>query len=190
MFEILKSYLNRYVHFEENELLFFFSQLKPTVYQKKEFLLKKEQICSQYFFILKGVVHFHHTNANGKEHTTMYGIDKWWVTNYDSFIHQTPSNINIQALEDTEVLILDKSSFDKILINIPKFERFFRIITEKAYIASQRRIEHLTQLSTEERYTNFIKETGNFAQRIPQYTLASYLNCTPEFLSTIKALKK
>ena len=187
MFDILFNYMNRYVSFTKEDIHNFIQFTTQETYNKKNILLKEGQVCNQYFFILKGIIRIYQYSPKGKEIITLFGKENWWITDHESFTLQTPSSQYIQALEKLEILSLTHHNYEKALCSNPKLERFFRIITERAYIASQRRTLHLTQLSIEDRYHTFVNGTDGFTHRIPQYMLASYLDCTPEFLSTIKA---
>ena len=105
-------------------------------------------------------------------------------------INKIPSKLYIQATENTELLVLPQEKFDELCQKVPQTERLFRIIMEKSYIASQKRISYMFSLSGEELFNDFISTNPYFTQRVPQYMIASYLGMTPEFVSKIKAIKK
>jgi len=119
-----------------------------------------------------------------------FGIENWWLSNFDSLYNQTPSEINIQAAEDSLVLKISKTQLDSFLKNSLELNQYFRHIHEKVRVADQRRIQFMYTLSGEELYDVFYKHNPHFVQRVPQYMLASYLGFTPEFLSKIRARKK
>jgi CRP-like cAMP-binding protein len=107
-----------------------------------------------------------------------------------SFITQQPGNINIDAIEESDILILSKEKREDLLINIPKFERYFRIIIEKSLVANRQRIIERLSLTAKERYNNFCNTYPTLINQIPQKQIASYIGITPEFLSKIRTLKK
>jgi CRP/FNR family transcriptional regulator len=128
-------------------------------------------------------------NKKELEQITHFGLEGWWVTDFDSLDTQKPSRFYIQALEDTEVMVWTTDIQAELTRAIPQLETYFRKILQRAYAASQRRIEFLHNNSDEERYRNFSTWFPSFVQRVPQYMLASYLGFTPQFLSKIRAKK-
>ncbi len=189
MKEQLHLYLNRYVPFSEEEINSFYSYLTIQTFQKKEFILKEGEVCKIKFFITKGLIRTFKINDKGNENIIHFGIENWWMTNMESFINQQPSLLYIQALEDTTMLTISKANLEKAYTAIPKLERVFRIITEKMFIAIERKNEHYVKMNSKERYHVFINELKAFSQRVPQYMIASYLDITPEYLSELKKNK-
>lgn len=186
MKEQLKRYFSRYVEFSEIEIDTICSRLKIKTFEKKEYVLREGQICKNNFFILNGLVRSFYRNNKGIEKITLFALENWWVTNMESFINQTPSHSSIQALEKTKVVFINKKELEKLYISIPKLERLFRIITENMLIAIQRRSDIYLQMKSKERYDNLIQHFPDFAQRVPQYMIASYLEITPEYLSELR----
>lgn len=185
----LINYIRRYIGISEEEIRIFQDHLHKKALKKKEFLLREGQICRARYFITKGILRLFYLDKKENEQIIHFGVEHWWITDYDSLLNEHPSHLNIQALEDVELLVLNQSSFDQLCFQLPKVERFFRIIMEKTYIAAQRRMEYMFSLSGEEIYKTFFEANPEFVLRIPQYMLASYLGFTPEFLSKIKAKK-
>ena len=116
----------------------------------------------------------------------MFAFADWWITDMRCFVKQLPSDTYIQALEESEVGEISKSSFDQLFEKIPKFERLFRILMQNAYIREQTRmLEHLT-CTAEARYEKYISKYPQIEQLVSQKHIASYLGITPEFLSFTK----
>ncbi|MGH1386490.1 Crp/Fnr family transcriptional regulator [Kordia sp.] len=182
----LFTYLNRYVSFESEEIDLIFNSLSQKTFHKKEFLLAQYQVCKHRFFILEGLVRYYKTDSDGNENISLFGIENWWITNLDSFINEVPSHNAIQAVENTTVLYISKSDLELLYEKVPKLERAFRIITEKTLIAIQRKDEIYMKQNSKERYYSLVDTIPNFAQRVPQYMIASYLDITPEYLSEIR----
>lgn len=182
----IKAYFNRYVTFSDAEIDMVYAQLKQQTFKKKEFLLKENDVCKYNFFILKGVIRTYYIDDRGNEKITQFAIDNWWVTNMESFINKTPSLQYLQAVEDTIVLYISKDTLETLYKSLPKLERLFRIITENMLIANLRKTDVFFQMKRKERYTGFIKQLPHFAQRVPQYMIASYLEMTPEYLSDLR----
>lgn len=186
----LIDYIKRYVDFSTEEVEIFNSFLKPKSINKKEYLLKEGQACKSRYFITKGCIRLFYINEKGNEQIIHFGIEDWRITDYESLVNKIPSKLYIQAIEHTELLELPESSFDELCSKIPKVDRLFRKIMEKTYIASQKRIEYINNLSGEEFLETFISSNPIFSQRVPQYMIASYLGMSPEFVSKVRGKKK
>lgn len=186
MKEQIKSYFNRYVKLDDYEIDKLYSRLSIKTFNKKEFLLEQNKTCDQTFFITRGLVRSFHTDEKGIENINQFAIENWWVTNTESFIKNTPSSDAIQALEKTTCLCLSKSNLEALYISTPKLERVFRMIAENTLIAIQRKDKIYMKQSSKERYFNLVNNFPDFAQRVPQYMIASYLDITPEYLSEIR----
>ncbi|MCQ9633800.1 Crp/Fnr family transcriptional regulator [Chryseobacterium sp. WG23] len=186
---ILKN-ISRHISLSGQEISYFISLLKEKKVQKKELILKQQQVCKEISFVQSGVLRAFYMDAAGKESTIMFAVSDWWITDMFCFINQQPAMLNIEALEDSVILQLQKDSLDELYLKIPKFERFFRIMMQNAYIREQLRIIENLSLSAEERYDSFLQKYPLAAQRVTQKQIASYLGVTPEFLSTIKINKQ
>jgi CRP-like cAMP-binding protein len=116
----------------------------------------------------------------------MLAIDDWWVTDMYSYVMGKPAMLHISAIEDTSVFQLPKDDLEILFLKVPKFERFFRILMQNAYIREQLRVIQNLSMSAEERYLNFLKKYPLLVQRISQKQIASYLGVSPEFLSTVR----
>ncbi|BDS11316.1 Crp/Fnr family transcriptional regulator [Aureispira anguillae] len=188
--EQLKKYLLRYVKFSDQEIAIIYKALTVKTYNKKDFLLREGQICRQYFFLTKGLVRSFYIDEKGTEKITEFAIENWWLTEIESLKMECPSMVNIQAVEKTSVLCLSKTNLETLYRTIPKLERFFRLITENKLIAIQRRANFFMKRNSKERYEFFISRLAHFAQRVPQYMVASYLEITPEYLSELRKIKR
>ena len=182
----LTEYITRYVNLSKTEIDVFQSFLRPKKLYKKDFLLKEGQICKSRYFIIKGCLRLYYIDNKGNEQIIHFGIDNWWITDYESLINETPSKLYIQSTENTALLELPQEKFDELCQKLPQTERLFRKIMEKSYIASQKRIEYMFSLSGEDLFKNFIATNPEFTQRVPQYMIASYLGMSPEFVSKVK----
>ena len=186
----LMKYIKRYVPISASESDIFQSYLKIKSLKKKEFLLEAGQLCKSRYFITKGCIRLYYIDDKGNEQITHFGIENWWITDYESLINAKPSKLYIQAIEDTELLELPQDAFDELCHKVPQTERLFRKIMEKTYIAFQKRMEYIYSLKGEEQFRIFISANPEFTQRVPQYMIASYLGMSPEFVSTIRGKMK
>lgn len=186
---ILKN-ISRHISLTNQEQSYFLSLLKEKKVAKKELILQQQQACKEINFVHTGILRAFHTDTTGKESTIMFAVPDWWITDMYCFINQKPAMLNIEALEESYILQLQKDHLDELYHQIPKFERFFRIMMQNAYIREQlRTIENLS-LPAEERYYNFLQKYPEAVKRIKQKQIASYLGITPEFLSLIKSKQK
>lgn len=122
----------------------------------------------------------------GTEQITHFALENWWLADYMSLSTQKPSSFYIQAIEASAIVSLDYRIQEELFSKLPQLERYFRIMMQRVYAAAQMRVKYLHDFSKEENYRQFITLFPAFAQRIPQYMLASYLGLTPEYLSEIR----
>jgi CRP-like cAMP-binding protein len=185
----LLVHMNRFVELTAEEQEHILNAFTYQLVKKKEYILTEGQICHSTQFVMKGCFRSYLITEKGTEQIIQFGIENWWITDYDSFDNQQPSRLFIQAIEDTEIIVIDLQTLEELYVKVPKVERYFRIILQKNFIAAQRRILTINTVSGEQRYLNFRDLFPDFVQRVPQYMLASYLGLTPEFLSMIRAKK-
>lgn len=189
MFTTLLQHLKKYISLTAEEEETIKSYLEISTVANKEYILQQGQICQANYFIAKGCIRKYFTTDQGTEQIIQFAIDNWWITDYTSMDFQQPSLYTIQAVEESEVIILKRSVEEELFRKVPALERYFRIILQRAFAASLNRIHYIYTFSGEERYRHFSNAFPEFVQRVPQYMLASYLGFTPEFLSKIRARK-
>jgi len=187
MHSVLFEHIQKFIILEPSEIDVLESILDITNIKKKQHVLQEGQVCTTMYFITKGCFRQYIINDKGIEQTLQFGIENWWITDYLSYHNHTPSNFYIQAVENSEVIAIEKSVLESLLIQIPKLERYFRIVSQKTFGAAQMRIKFLFTMSAEERYHHFNNLNPEFVQRVPQYMLASYLDFSAEFMSKIRA---
>jgi len=190
MYTNLLDHIRKYVALSETEAEVLLSFLRYRELKKKDWVLQEGQVCAYNFFILRGCLRLYVITEKGTEQIIQFGIDHWWISDYNSYDRQVPSGAAIQAVEPTEVAMIDRRDQAALFAQLPQLEAYFRIIFQRAYAASLMRIQFMTCLSGEERYLQFSRNFPEFVQRVPQYMLASYLGFTPEFLSKMRAKKK
>lgn len=186
MYQLIRSNISRFINLTDDEFVFFTSLLKHRKLKKKQYFLQAGDICRYEGFVIKGCLRTFSIDEKGQEHVLQFAIEDWWTGDLHSFLTDTPSAYSIEALEETEVLQIDKESIEKLYATVPKFERFFRILIQNAFIALQKRIINSMSDKAEDRYKEFIKKYPHLEQRLPQHQLAAYLGITPEFLSRIR----
>ena len=189
MISTLSNHIQKFIQLEPSEIDTLESYINLSTIKKKEHFLKEGQVCNTMYFVTKGCARQYIINPKGTEQTLQFAIENWWITDYLSYHNNTPSHFYIQAIENCEVIAIKKNTLEALLIQIPKLERYFRIVSQKSFGAAQMRIKFLFTMSAEERFHHFNNLNPEFVQRVPQYMLASYLDFSAEFMSKIKAGK-
>lgn len=185
----ITSYIDKFVELTEEEKELFSSCFKEVKIKKRQFIIQPNFVAKHRNYVLQGAFRAYVICNEGKDHTTNFAIDDWWITDYNSYIFQQPATMFVIALEDSIILQLDFEKEQALKQQNHKFETFFRILAERGLAFQQRRIiSNLTQ-TAEERYENFVSKYPQIIQRVPQYALASYLGMTTEFLSRIRNKK-
>jgi CRP/FNR family transcriptional regulator len=169
-------------HEEEQALAFF--QLKEV--KKRTWLLHAGETDRYIYFVKRGCLRMFYTDKSGEEHNIGFYPENWWACDIVSFFKEKPSANAIQALENSEVYYTSLLQLEKLFQAIPKFERFFRILTQNGFELYQRRITSQLYKTAEERYLEFRKRHPGLEQRIAQKHIASYLGITPVFLSMMR----
>ena len=185
-FDLLISNISRHLSLTREEIEFFTSLLRSKSLANGEFLLREGDVCKYESFVVKGCLKTYYLDEMGIEHIIDFSIEEWWADDLYSLLTQTPSRSNIKAIENTDVLQIGKTDLELLYQKIPKFERFFRILFQNAYITQREQINLALSASAQERYLLFIKKKPYAEKRFSQKDIASYLGVTPQFLSTLK----
>jgi len=190
MSQLFKNHLEKFIEIDENEFFDILSFFQIKSVKKKENLLIGGQICKSHYFVLNGCLRKFFINDKGIEQTTEFAIENWWITDNLAYEWGLSTEFYIQAVEKSEILVIDRDAQERLLIEFPKMERYFRFIYQRAYAATQIRLKYLYDFSKEEFYEHLCKGYPEFVQRIPQYLIASFLGFTPEYLSEIRNKKR
>jgi CRP-like cAMP-binding protein len=186
MYEQILSNISKHIQLTDAEQTFFISLLKPRKLRKKQYLLQAGEVSRFEHFVSRGLLRAYTIDNKGQERIAMFAMEGWWVSDLYSFLTNTPATQHIDALEDAEVLSIEKPDLEKLYVEVPKFERFFRILLSNAFVANQQRVLATISQSAEEQYLAFIKKYPSLEQRIPQHQIASFLGITPETISRIR----
>ena len=168
---------------EENTIA---SYLVEKQYKTKTLLLNAGEVCKSSYFVKSGVLRSFTINDNIIEHILHFACKGWWIGDMYSLISQKPGHLFIEVLEDAETIELSKENQEILYKEVPKLERFFRILTENSLVSHQERIMNNLSLTAEERFINFKNKYPKLLQKVPQKHIASYLGVTPEFYSKMK----
>ena len=175
---------------EEQEL--FLSKTETRQFKVKTILLSAGEVATCTYFVNSGILRSFNINDNIIEHVLHFACEGWWIGDMYSYISEKPGNLFIEVLEDAEVVIITKENHQKLYQEIPKLERFFRILAENSLVAHQERLMDNLSLTAEERFEKFCFKYPTLIQKVPQKHIASYIGVTPEFFSKMKSrmLKK
>lgn len=158
----------------------------PKKLRKRQYLLNAGDVCQYICFVEKGLLRSFSTDNNANEHVVQFALEGWWISDMGSFLSGDQAVYNIEALEDAELLLLSRQAMDDMLNQMPKMERYFRLLMQNNIVVLQRRIVGTLSLSAEEKYKRMMKLYPDILQRSPQQYIASFLGITPETLSRVR----
>jgi CRP-like cAMP-binding protein len=169
MHESLIAYIKRYsaTPLTEAEIEVIKESFVPKKFRKRQYLLQEGQVCKHGAFIVKGAMRKYSVDDKGVEHIISLYIENWWPFDRESYVMLTPSAVNIDAWEDTEVLLVTQADFVSRLSSIPAVNEMTRKMDDNYSIAAQKRVASSISLSAEERYSTLIKPTRNFCSAFP-----------------------
>lgn len=186
MFELLIKSIQAKVPSTEEDLHLCKSHFTPKRLRRKQFFLQEGDVCNRTAFIEKGAMYSYTTDAKGGQRVMQFAFEGFWISDLYSFFTREESKLNIEALEDCELLLLDHEQHEYLLKNVPQYETYTRILYQNAYVALQQRLEGTIGLTAEEKYSKFAEQYSAIINRVPQHLIASYLGVTPETLSRIR----
>lgn len=184
--DLLLQSISKHITLNKEEIDLLVSILKPRRVRKRQYLLQEGDVNKYTTFVNKGCLRSFVVDKNGTEHVFQFAVEGWWIGDLLSLNTQTPSIMNVDALEDSEVLLISKQDLDEFYIKVPKYEHYNRVILENAFIAHQTRIMQNICFTAAERYEYFKIKYPFLLNRIPQTQIASYLGITPEFFSKMR----
>ncbi len=185
--DLLKAHILQTIDIDEKQVEDFCKLFKPQKVSKKEMILKEGEISGFEAFVTKGLFKVYHTNEDAVEHILYFAMEGWWLADIDSFTHQHPSQLNIEAIEESEILVITKDSKEYAYSHIPGIEKLFRVMTQRSHVALQRRMIENLSIQSDKRYLNFIKKYPLLAQRLTNVHIAAYLGISHEFVSRIRS---
>jgi CRP-like cAMP-binding protein len=169
---------------EEKDMLG--AKFQPRLYRKRQYILQEGDVCNVFNFVVNGCLRMYKIDEAGTTHIIQFAIEEWWISDMGSFYAMQPSEMNIEAIEDTTVLQIKHSDVLDLYTNAPKFNHLFRVLVENSLIGMQKRLLQTISSDARVRYESFLKQYPTLANRIPNTYIASYLGITPEFLSKIR----
>ena len=169
---------------EDRELIKTYLTVKKL--RKRQYLLQEGDVCKVLAFIEKGALRLYRVNEDGTEHIVEFALDGWFMTDLYSFLTHEPSIYNIDAIEDSELVLITRSASDELRKLSAKYQEFIFQATSEAYIQLEQRVTSIISLDLAERYQNLLTHYPNIIERVPQHMIASYLGITPSTLSRVR----
>lgn len=158
----------------------------PKRIRKNQYLLEEGNVSDFLGFVVKGSLRLFRIGADNEEHIMRFAIENWWISDYTSFMNGQPSTCYIEALEDSELILLSKENWEKLLLTVPSFKLMVDKLSARNFEAHQNRIFSNISESAEVRYEQFVKQYPSIYNRIPLYMIASFLGLTRETLSRVR----
>jgi len=185
MTSILQN-IAKHVSLTSDEETLFLSKTETKFVKAKTILLSSGDIAKHTYFVNSGILRSFNINDNIIEHVLHFACEGWWIGDMYSYISEKPGNLFIEVLEDAEIVSISKENLQQLYHEIPKLERFFRILAENSLVSHQERLMDNLSLTAEELFEKFCIKYPTLIQKVPQKQIASYIGVTPEFLSKLK----
>ena len=187
MFAEFEKYLKEKASLDANEISAVRAVSIEKRVKKRQYLLQQGDVCHYNCFVIKGCLRMYTVGEDGVEHILRFAVENWWMSDRESYNNATPSRYNIDALENCEVILIDKPDFLHLLATIPRLKNFIDTLLARSYDAIQNRIIGAISFSAEEKYQNFINRFPEMFNRIPLHMVASYLGVSRETLSRVRS---
>ena len=186
MFEVLFHHIELKVKLSEKEKATIITFLSSRKLKSRQYLLQQGDHCKYFSFVTKGLLKSYNMDEKGNEHISVFAWEGWWVSDMRSFFSGSEAKLNIEAIENSEVLMLSLSDYDALLEQVPVMERYFRILFQNSLSTKDLRLLNAATQTAEEKYLSLVGTNAELIQRVPQNLIASYLGLAPETISRIK----
>lgn len=186
MYTAILKHVNQHIILTEKEQDYFKSILFPVEISKRKKLVQPSTFVKHEYFVVKGCLIGYYLDDAGKKNIIQFAIENWWIGDFDAFYNGVPSKFHIEAIEDSMLLAIHYDDLQQLFENVPKFERYFRILVTNGFISLQSRILSSLQNETTARYLEFCKAYPNIEQRVANYHIANYLGVSAESLSRVR----
>lgn len=186
MFEVLFSHIEKKLKLtdeEKKDISGFFTFRKI---RRKQFILQEGEVCRNLVFITKGLLKSYRLDAKGNEHITVFGWEGWWISDFKSFVNQGPAILFIDAIEDTELLVISREDYERLTLVVPAMDRYFRILYEHSLVTKDERLISQNSYTAEEKFQRLMDYSPDIIRRVPQQLVASYLGLAPATLSRVR----
>lgn len=183
----LRQHIQELIQLTDEEFDIVLSHFEPIRKRKHQYIVQEGDYVDKEYWVIKGCLKSCFFDDDGKEHILQFGMENWWITDYESFIKKTPSKIAIDCIEDCELLFISYENREKLTAQMHKMERFWAKKSKYGRIALQKRILSLLKNSAKERYNLLLEEYPQLFQRVPKKLIAAYLGVSRETLSRLSS---
>ena len=184
--EPLLNYFDRLIPLNKEEKELVIEKFRPRLYRKKQYVLQEGDVCTQFNFVVRGCLRMYKIDEQGNTHMLQFATENYWINDLGSFHSEKPSELNIDALDDTMVLQISHKDLIALYTQAQIFHRIFRVLIENSFVSLQKRLLQNISSTAEERYQSFLETYPHLVNRLPQIQIASFLGITPEFLSRVR----
>ena len=188
MEELINKIKNR-IHLNPEAEEFLYSISKEITLPKGEVLIRQGQVVKRTFFVTEGCLRSYCIDKNGKEHTLLFAIKDWWISDYIAIHTDELATLTVECLTKSKVIEFNAKELDGIHVHFPEFESYQRHNLERHVVSLHKRILNQLKLSAPERYDLFLKQYPKIEQHTRNYHIASYLGITQQSLSRIRVEK-
>jgi CRP-like cAMP-binding protein len=186
MFEVFQKYISDKISISDEDYQLIQSVCAFKKLRKRQYLLQEGDVWKYNAFVAKGFLRNYRLDEKGLEHILSFAPENWWAGDRESLLTGNPAKSNIDALEDSEVILIGKDNFEMLCRQIPEFNNMVNAILNKSFIVNQNRIHAAISFTAEQKYIMFMEKYADLSLRIPQSMIASFLGITPETLSRIR----
>jgi CRP-like cAMP-binding protein len=186
MFKVFFSHVLAKVSLSEDEKEAVKTFFVPKQLRRKQYLLQQGDVCIYMSFVEKGLLRTYNVDDKGDEHMNLFAWEGWWTSDISSFFSGEKAVYNIDAIEDSELLMITHEDFEKMTLKIPAMDRYFRMLFQNSLVTKERRLVSATSYTAEEKYVQLLELNPEIIQRVPQILIASYLGLAPATLSRVR----
>ena len=185
MFDTFRKYIEDKIDITQQDFELIESVSSFKKLRKRQYLLQAGSVFRFHAFVCKGFLRNYYVDEKGQEHIMQFVPENYWTGDFESMNYGMPSKYDIDAIEESEILLLKNEDFEMIRKTIPSFNDFVNETLKKNALVLQERIYANITLSAEEKYSDFISKYHSISNRVPLHMIASYLGVSAETISRV-----
>ena len=183
--EILKEHVAKSTVLTDEQFDYYFSHFNLQSFKKGQAVITEGDIVKCEYFVTKGCLKSFYINDNGRMHILQFSMPTWWTSDYNALLTGTRAAINVDCITDAELLSLSKTDRDKLCNEVHQVANFFRVRSQKGYVALQKRLLSFMNNNVKHRYEELIKQYPQLYNIVPKNLIAAYLGVSRETLSRL-----